>query len=97
MDGGVVAESLERKEGEGVVRDLQLLQAQHVRLVLPEPAEEPLLARADRVDVPGRELHQTIQPPLGGASYRAADASAAKTGTAFSGTSIGTKRRVGNR
>ena len=31
VDRGVVAEGLEGQEGEGVVRHLQLLQAQHVR------------------------------------------------------------------
>ena len=43
--------------GERGVLDLDLLQAQHVGAVLREPLGQPALAGADRVDVPGRDLH----------------------------------------
>src|SRR5690606_19981069 len=39
------------------ILDLRLLQAQDVGLVRAEPRDEPVGPRADRVDVPGRELH----------------------------------------
>jgi hypothetical protein len=43
-------------EGQLLGRGLDLLQADDIRLITREPVEELLLARADAVDVPGRDL-----------------------------------------
>jgi hypothetical protein len=54
----LVPDGLELLEGELVLFDLELLHAQHVGLVGLEPRNHTLGARADRVDVPGGELHR---------------------------------------
>src|SRR5207237_1655136 len=43
--------------GDVIARGLDLLQAEHVRLLLRQERDDLLLARADAVDVPGRDLH----------------------------------------
>ena len=55
VDIARLAEGLAREE---VVDDLGFLQAEHVRLLLLEQLQDQLLAQADRVDVPGGELHR---------------------------------------
>jgi hypothetical protein len=59
VDGRVVAEGPELVEGEGLVRDLELLEAKDVGTGRREPPQQAALARPDRVDVPRRELHGT--------------------------------------
>jgi hypothetical protein len=51
--GELVAQQL----GERIVRELGLLQADHVRPPLIQPREKPRHALLDRVDVPGRNSH----------------------------------------
>jgi hypothetical protein len=52
--GELVAEQL----GERVVGELRLLEADHVRLALVQPGEEPRHALLDRIDVPGGDPHR---------------------------------------
>ena len=56
---GLVAKAVvgQRRKRRGLALDL--LQQQDVRLALFQPARDVLLALADRVDVPGGDLHST--------------------------------------
>jgi hypothetical protein len=49
----LVAEEVEER----IVRELGLLQADHVRPPLVQPRQQPRHALLDRVDVPGRDSH----------------------------------------
>src|SRR5262249_30734506 len=48
----------QRVDRKALVLDLGLLQAQDVGLFSGDPREQSRLPRADRIDVPGRELHE---------------------------------------
>ena len=55
-DSGLEAGFSDRIVGEGVLRGLQLLQADRIRLRLLQPPKKPFQATADRVYVPGGNL-----------------------------------------
>ena len=46
--------------GERLIRDLQLLEAQDIRLMAPQPRDEALLPGLDRVHVPRGEAHPQV-------------------------------------
>src|SRR5262249_30654686 len=58
---GVVG-TAQRVEREPGVFDLGLLEADHVRPLPPEPGDQSIGPRADRVDVPGDKLHVNLPP-----------------------------------
>ena len=60
--GPVVGKPAERR-GNLLARRLQLLQADDVRLLAADPLDQLRLARADAVDVPGRDLHCVFGSP----------------------------------
>ncbi len=57
-----VPQLMERPGGEEAVLDLGFLQAQDVRLVLPEEAGHLVDPQADGVDVPSGDLHFRCMP-----------------------------------
>ena len=58
VDGLVdIAQLPERLGGKEVVHDLGFLQAEHVGLLPPEEQVDEAEPQADRVDIPGGELH----------------------------------------
>jgi hypothetical protein len=63
VNSGVVARIADRFVREGVVRDFQFLQADDVGLDLRQPRKKPFEAAANRIDVPGGDLHR--EGPLG--------------------------------
>jgi hypothetical protein len=56
----LVAEEVEKR----IVREPGLLQADHIRLPLIQPGEQPRHARRDRVDVPGRDSQDGQPQPV---------------------------------
>jgi len=67
-EDGVVAGGLELGDREGLVLELELLQAERVGLVGGEPVEDLRQANLERVDVPGGDLHASLVYSIGGVS-----------------------------
>ena len=57
VNGDVVAKRFERFPRKRVVDAFGLLQANHVRLALPQPIGEGVDPLVDRIDVPGCNAH----------------------------------------
>ena len=59
----LIAQPLDLRRGEGLVRDLGLLQRHHVRRSGLQPVDQPRQPADDRVDVPGGDAHGA-KPPI---------------------------------